>query len=60
MLKYSGNELFASLSPLVNTMLSSRVELGMYPAKPRPEALEAHDQVAEGYGREKLTLPERP
>lgn len=28
-------------------MLSSRVELGMYPAKPRPEALEAHDQVAE-------------
>ncbi|WEV74595.1 FCD domain-containing protein [Bifidobacterium sp. ESL0798] len=44
----SGNELFAALSPLVDIVLKSRVEQGLYPAKPRPDALKAHEKVAEG------------
>ncbi|WEV68796.1 FCD domain-containing protein [Bifidobacterium sp. ESL0775] len=43
----SGNELFSALSPLVNIVLASRVEQGLYPSKPRPEALDAHDEVAD-------------
>ncbi|WEV42496.1 FCD domain-containing protein [Bifidobacterium sp. ESL0682] len=44
----SGNELFAALSPLVDIVLKSRVEQGLYPAAPRPDALDAHEKVAEG------------
>jgi DNA-binding FadR family transcriptional regulator len=46
-LTHSGNELFAALSPVVNIVLKSRVEQGLYPTKPRSEALTSHDQVAE-------------
>lgn len=43
----SGNELFSTLSSLVSIVLVSRVEQGLYPEKPRPEALDAHEQVAD-------------
>ncbi|WEV68078.1 FCD domain-containing protein [Bifidobacterium sp. ESL0769] len=47
-LTHSGNELFTALSPLVDIVLKSRVEQGLYPARPRPDALDAHEKVAEG------------
>ncbi|WEV52435.1 FCD domain-containing protein [Bifidobacterium sp. ESL0704] len=47
-LSHSGNELFTALSPLVDIVLKSRVEQGLYPLKPRPDALDAHEKVAEG------------
>lgn len=43
----SGNELFASLADIVATVLRGRVELSLYPAQAQPEALDAHDAVAE-------------
>lgn len=46
-LRNSGNEMFASLSTIIATVLSGRVELHMYPQKPKPEALDAHDAVAQ-------------
>ena len=46
-LRNSGNEMFASLSTIIATVLSVRVELHMYPQKPKPEALDAHDAVAQ-------------
>ncbi|KFI82265.1 FadR/GntR family transcriptional regulator [Bifidobacterium psychraerophilum] len=48
LLKYSGNELFAALADIVSTILRGRVEIGMYPQKPEPEALDAHQEVADG------------
>jgi DNA-binding FadR family transcriptional regulator len=48
LLKYSGNELFAGLSDIVSTILRGRVEIGMYPQQPAPEALDAHQEVADG------------
>lgn len=48
LLTTSGNELFASLSDIIAIVLKGRVELGMYPRKPKPTALDAHDMVAEG------------
>lgn len=48
LLRSSGNELFSSLSDIIATVLKGRVELGMYPQKPKPAALDAHDAVAEG------------
>lgn len=47
-LTHSGNELFTALSPLVDIVLKSRVEQGLYPPRPRPDALDAHEKVAEG------------
>lgn len=46
-LRNSGNKMFASLSTIIATALSGRVELHMYPQKPKPEALDAHDAVAQ-------------
>ncbi|MCI2149337.1 FadR/GntR family transcriptional regulator [Bifidobacterium crudilactis] len=48
LLKYSGNELFAALADVVSTILRGRVEIGMYPQQPEPEALDAHQEVADG------------
>ncbi|WEV65226.1 FCD domain-containing protein [Bifidobacterium sp. ESL0764] len=47
-LSHSGNELFTALSPLVDIVLKGRVEQGLYPVRPRPDALNAHESVAEG------------
>jgi DNA-binding FadR family transcriptional regulator len=48
LLKNSGNELFAALSDTISTILKGRVELGMYPSAPRPEAMAAHIAAAHG------------
>lgn len=47
LLKNCGNELFAALSDTISTILKGRVELGMYPQKPKPEALAAHLKTAD-------------
>ncbi|WP_243388825.1 FadR/GntR family transcriptional regulator [Bifidobacterium simiarum] len=47
LLKSSGNELFAALAHIVATILRGRVEINMYPQRPAPEALDAHDAVAD-------------
>lgn len=43
----SGNDLFASMADIIGIVLRGRVELHMYPQKPKPAALDAHDAVAE-------------
>lgn len=48
LLRYSGNDLFAALSDIVATILRGRVEIGLYPKRPEPKALDAHQEVAEG------------
>ena len=47
----SGNELFAALSDTIATVLRGRVELGKYPMKPKPDALDAHDAVADAIAK---------
>lgn len=47
----SGNDLFASMASIIEIVLKGRVELHMYPQKPKPTALDAHDAVAEGIWR---------
>ncbi|WP_240541664.1 FadR/GntR family transcriptional regulator [Bifidobacterium callimiconis] len=47
LLRNSGNELFASLAPIVATILRGRVEINMYPSRPSASALDAHDAVAD-------------
>ena len=42
-LRESGNELFAALADTIATVLRGRVELGKYPMKRSPIALDAHD-----------------
>lgn len=48
LLKNCGNEMFAALAGTIATILKGRVELGMYPQTPKPEALEAHLSAAHG------------
>jgi DNA-binding FadR family transcriptional regulator len=42
----SGNEMFAALDGMVAEVLTSRTRQGLMPFQPRPEALEAHEDVA--------------
>ncbi|PLS31339.1 transcriptional regulator [Bifidobacterium margollesii] len=51
LLRNSGNELFASLAPIVETILRGRVEINMYPSRPSKSALDAHDAVADAVWR---------
>lgn len=51
LLRSSGNELFASLSDLVATVLRGRTELGLMPAQPVSLALDGHEAVAEAVFR---------
>lgn len=46
-LRHSGNDLFSSLSSLVDIVLTGRVEQGLYPSEPKHEMLLAHEDVAE-------------
>lgn len=50
-LRESGNELFAALADTIATVLRGRVELGKYPMKPKPDALDAHDAVADAIAK---------
>lgn len=50
-LKESGNELFAALGDVVSVVLQGRTELGLMPERPKPEALAAHEAVAEAVFR---------
>ncbi|WIK64096.1 FadR/GntR family transcriptional regulator [Gleimia hominis] len=45
LLRHSGNELFSAFADVVATVLRGRVELHMYPQRPKPEALDAHEAV---------------
>ena len=40
-----------SLSDTIATVLRGRVELGKYPMKPKPDALDAHDAVADAIAK---------
>jgi DNA-binding FadR family transcriptional regulator len=46
-LRSSGNEMFAALSTLVAAVLQGRTELGLMPERPKPEALDGHEAVAQ-------------
>lgn len=50
-LKSCGNELFSSFSDTIAIVLRGRVEINMYPAQPKAEALDAHTAVAEAIWR---------
>lgn len=47
LLRASRNELFAALTDVVAEVLTGRTRHGLMPSRPRPEALDAHDAVAE-------------
>lgn len=46
-LQESHNEFFASLASTIDIVLAGRVEIGMYPPKPKLSAIENHEAVAE-------------
>ena len=46
LMRSSGNELFCALGDVVAVVISGRTHLGLMPARPEPEALDAHEAVA--------------
>jgi DNA-binding FadR family transcriptional regulator len=46
LMRSSGNELFSALADVVAAVISGRTHLGLMPAYPEPEALDAHEAVA--------------
>lgn len=46
LLQSCGNEMFLALEGMVAEVLTSRTRQGLMPFKPRPEALDAHENVA--------------
>ena len=46
LLNASGNEMFRSLADVVHEVLAGRTHHGMMPARPKPEAIALHDDVA--------------
>lgn len=51
LLESCGNEMFAALGEHVAAVLQGRTELGLMPAKPKPDALAGHEAVAEAVFR---------
>ncbi len=51
LLESCGNEMFAALGEHVAAVLQGRTEMGLMPAKPKPEALAGHEAVAEAIFR---------
>lgn len=51
LLESCGNEMFAALGAHVAAVLQGRTEMGLMPAKPKPEALDGHEAVAEAIFR---------
>lgn len=51
LLESCGNEMFAALGVHVAAILEGRTHLGLMPPKPRPEALDGHEAVAEAVFR---------
>lgn len=51
LLESCGNEMFAALAEHVAVVLQGRTEMGLMPAKPKPEALAGHEAVAEAVFR---------
>lgn len=51
LLRSSGNELFSALGDVVAVVISGRTHLGLMPAFPEPEALDAHEAVAAAVAR---------
>ncbi|WP_244328274.1 FadR/GntR family transcriptional regulator [Yimella sp. cx-51] len=47
----SGNELFTAMADLVEVVLVARTELSLMPQQPKPEALAAHEAVADAIWR---------
>ena len=45
-LKYCGNEMFAALSPVIESVLTWRTQVGLMPEKPKPRAMEDHRNIA--------------
>ncbi|MFP7696831.1 FadR/GntR family transcriptional regulator [Trueperella sp. LYQ143] len=45
-LKYSGNEMFSVLSPVIESILTWRTQLGYMPPQPKPRAMEDHRTAA--------------
>lgn len=50
-LESSGNDLFAAMADLVEVVLVGRTELSLMPQQPKPEALDAHEDVADAIWR---------
>lgn len=46
LMRSSGNELFCALGDVIAAVISGRTHLGLMPAHPEPEALDAHEAVA--------------
>jgi DNA-binding FadR family transcriptional regulator len=46
LLEASGNEMLRALAGVVEEVLSGRTHHGMMPARPNPEAIALHDEVA--------------
>jgi DNA-binding FadR family transcriptional regulator len=47
LLRAGRNEMFAALTDVVAEVLAGRTRHGLMPDRPRPEALDAHDAVAD-------------
>lgn len=45
-LEYSGNEMFAALAPVIESVLTWRTQLGLMPPHPEPRAMADHKTIA--------------
>lgn len=50
-LEYSGNEMFAALAPVIESVLTWRTQRGLMPPHPEPHAMEDHYTIAQAIYR---------